>query len=265
MTILDDIIAYKREEVFRAKRNAPLSSLDAFARDAGPTRGFAHALARRAETSHALIAEIKKASPSKGVIRAEFDPAAHALAYEAGGAACLSVLTDAPSFQGDRAHLEAARAASRLPILRKDFFIDPYQAAEARAWGADCVLLIMACLSDEQADELMDAAHAYKLDALIETHNTQEFERALRLDSKLIGINNRNLNTFQTDLSVTERLAARAPKDRILVSESGIRTGADLERLRASGARAFLVGESLMRADDIAAATHALISGATVA
>lgn len=260
MTILDDIIAYKRREVAAARVATPLSSLERLARATPRPRGFENALRRAASDGFALIAEIKKASPSKGVIRADFDPAAHARAYAAGGAACLSVLTDAPSFQGSAEHLRAARAAVALPILRKDFMIDPYQVVEARAWGADCILLIMANLSDAQANELSATARDFDLDVLIETHDEMEIGRALALEAKMIGVNNRNLKTFVTDLATTERLAALIPKDRLLVAESGIHAHQDLRRLAACGAGAFLVGESLMRAGDIAAATRDLLS-----
>lgn len=260
MTILDDIIAYKKHEVARARANAPLSSIEALAKETGPPRGFAAALRRKAETGFALIAEIKKASPSKGLIRADFDPAALARAYAAGGAACLSVLTDGPGFQGAPDHLKAARAGAPLPVLRKDFMIDPYQVAEARAWGADAILIIMAAVDDALAGELEAAAREFGMDALIETHDRREIERALKLDARLLGINNRDLKTFKTSLAVTRELAPRVPRDRMIVSESGIAAHSDLEMLAASGVRAFLVGESLMRADDVAAATRALLS-----
>jgi indole-3-glycerol phosphate synthase len=259
MTILDRIIAYKRDEVAAAKSAFAFADLEAAARRAPRPRGFERALRRAGATGTALIAEIKKASPSKGLIRANFDAAAHARSYEAAGAACLSVLTDGPSFQGSPEDLKAARAAVALPILRKDFMIDPYQVGEARALGADCILIIMACLSDQQAREISDAARALELDVLVETHDEGELDRALSFGATMIGVNNRNLKTFETDLRTTERLAARLPKDRLLVAESGINTSRDITRLKAAGAGAFLVGESLMRAENIAAATLALL------
>jgi indole-3-glycerol phosphate synthase len=260
MTILDDIIAYKRSEVAAAKAAAPLSALEAISREMARPRGFEAALRRRNATGVALIAEIKKASPSKGLIRADFDPAAHARAYELGGAACLSVLTDGPSFQGSRADLEAARRSVRMPIIRKDFLIDPYQVAEARAWGADCILIIMASASDALARELFSAARNYALDVLVETHDEAEVERALTLGATLIGVNNRDLRTFRTSLDTTARLARLVPQDRVIVAESGINTHEDIIRLRGFGAGAFLVGESLMRQADVEAATRALVS-----
>ncbi|GJL95577.1 MAG: indole-3-glycerol phosphate synthase [Hyphococcus sp.] len=259
MTILDDIITYKKTEVRIAKANTPLNALEALAREIKP-RSFRKALEKKAATGFALIAEIKKASPSKGLIRKDFDPAAHAKAYEAGGAACLSVLTDGPSFQGSPDYLKQAREACRLPILRKDFMVDPYQVIEARAWGADCVLLIMACLDDTQASELMSAAKSSALDVLVETHDEEEMERAINLNASLIGINNRNLNTFKTSLQASAKLAPLAPRSALVVSESGINSHDDLVTLKGYGASAFLVGESLMRQDDIQSATQTLLS-----
>ncbi len=263
MSILDHIVAYKKEEVAAAKAKMPLAELEERLRSTPCPRDFFDALSRRwAVCEPGLIAEVKKASPSRGLIRPDFDPAAIAKAYERGGAACLSVLTDGPSFQGSPEALIAARAATRLPVLRKDFMVDPYQVAEARVMGADCILVIMACTSDALASELVYTARTMDMSILVEVHNEEELERAMMLDVWLIGINNRDLNTFETHLETTEQLAQLVPPGRIIVSESGIFTPPDIARLTRAGASAFLVGESLMRQDDIEGATRALLAPA---
>ncbi len=258
---LTEICDTKRVEVAARSQVATIGTLDARAAAQTPPRGFRAALETRAATGFALIAEIKKASPSKGLIRADFHPAEHARAYEAGGAACLSVLTDAPWFQGHEDFLIAARAACTLPVLRKDFMVDPWQVAEARAIGADAILIIAAALDDAQMAEIEAAALERGMDVLVEVHNEAEMARAARLKSRLIGVNNRDLKRFVTDLAVTERLAPLAPEGTLLVSESGINSHGDIVRLSACGVRSFLVGESLMRQADVEAATRALLNG----
>jgi indole-3-glycerol phosphate synthase len=258
--ILSKIEAYKRQEIVAAKHARPFATIEAEAKAAGPTRGFVAAIEHKlAEGDYALIAEIKRASPSRGLIRADFDPQSLATAYAAGGATCLSILTDAHSFQGKPEHLIAARAAVRLPVLRKDFMYETYQVVEARAWGADCILIIMAAVDDYVAQDLEDTAKVFSMDVLLEVHNERELERALRRRSRLIGINNRDLKTFETTLDTSRKLAGRIPSRCIAVSESGISTAADLRYLSSYGISTFLVGESLMRQASVEAATRKLL------
>ena len=259
-TILEKIKAYKLEEVAARKAERDQATIEDAARNAPKVRPFADALQKVILEGYGLIAEIKKASPSKGLIRPDFDPPALAEAYETGGATCLSVLTDGPSFQGDDSYLVSARAAVDLPVLRKDFLYDPWQVAESRSLGADCILIIMASVSDAQAAELEAAATDWGMDCLVEVHNREELERAENLSSRLLGINNRDLNTFVTDLAVSRDLSRHVPVNRILVSESGLNTPEDLADLARYGMRCFLIGESLMRQDDVAAATARILT-----
>ena len=263
--VLSKICALKLDKVALRKQDIPFSAVEANAKASAPVRDFAAALANKvADGRFALITEIKKASPSAGLIRSDFDPAHLAKAYEQGGAACLSILTEEDHFSGDDFHLRDARAAVNLPVLRKDFMLDAYQVVEARSIGADCILIIMAALDDTLAAELESCAQSYGMAALIEVHDEDELERAMKLKSPLIGVNNRNLKTLQTNLAVTERLAALLPEDRVLVSESGLKTPSDLARMSKCGARRFLIGESLMRQSDLETATRILVNAERV-
>lgn len=259
-TFLDSIKAYKLVEIEADKKARPLRDVEAVARKAAPIRPFMERLRAASLKGYGLIAEIKKSSPSSGIIRTDFDPSKIAAAYAEGGATCLSVLTDKPSFQGDKAFLSQARAACALPILRKDFIFDPYQIAEARSIGADCILLIMAALSDMQASELEASAIEWGMDVLVEVHDLAEVERAMRLHSKMIGINNRDLKTFKTQIGITHELSRHIPADYLIVSESGLSQPAQLKDLAAHGTRCFLIGESLMRHANVTAAVHNLIN-----
>jgi indole-3-glycerol phosphate synthase len=262
MNKLDEICATKRDEVAARKKAVSLSNLETMAGAQTPPRGFRAALDAKAATGFGLIAEIKKASPSKGLIRADFDPPAHAQAYQSGGAACLSVLTDAPYFQGHEDYLIAARAACDLPVLRKDFMVDPWQVLEARAIGADAILVIMSALDDVLAAEIEETALSLGMDVLVETHDAEEFERALKLRSRLIGVNNRNLKDFTVDFARTYELVDRAPEGCTFIAESGLGSHDDLMAMSEHGVRCFLVGESLMRQADVEAATRTLLTGA---
>ncbi|MEO0913796.1 MAG: indole-3-glycerol phosphate synthase TrpC [Pseudomonadota bacterium] len=258
--VLEKIKAYKLEHIAACKEARPLEEVEDAARQASPTRGFTDALVSAAQQGYGLIAEIKKASPSKGLIREDFDPATLAKAYAAGGATCLSVLTDAPSFQGQDAYLTEARNAVDLPALRKDFLYDPYQVVEARALGADCILIIMATVSDAQAQELEATATDWGMDVLVEVHDLPELERANALKAQLLGINNRDLRTFETDIATTKDLARDVPEGRTIVSESGLFTPEDLADLARYGIRTFLIGEALMRQEDVEAATRQILA-----
>lgn len=258
--ILETICSQKLTQIAKCKSLKPETELLLEARDAMPVRGFSTALKEKSKNGYGLIGEIKKASPSKGLIRENFNPEALAIAYEKGGAACLSILTDEPFFQGHNSFLIKAKESSSLPILRKDFILDTYQVTEARVIGADCILLIMAALNDLTAKKLEEHAFELGMDVLVEVHNEEELERALSLDSVLLGINNRNLKTMVTDINMTEKLAALAPSQKLLISESGLVTRQDLSRMSAAGARCFLIGESLMLQDDVEEATRVLLS-----